>query len=88
MRYIIIQSTHFPQYAAINLSNSTIGEKWKDSITEAIAELHRTRYKATEVDGFDKLLATPIEDYPTFEVNNFFKFHSIADSDINPEFFI
>lgn len=88
MRYIIIQYIHHPQYAAIDLSNSTIGEVWKDSITEAINELHRARYKATELDGFDKLLATPIEDYPTFECVNFFKFHSIADSDINPEFFI
>ena len=88
MRYIIIQSTRLPQYAAIDLSNSTIGEIWKNSITEAIIELHRVRRNATELDGFDRLLATPIEDYPTFEVNNFFKFHSIADRDINPEIFI
>lgn len=88
MRYIIIQNTRHPQYAAIDLSNNTIGETWKDSIFEAITELHRARYKVTKLDGFDRLLATPIEDYPTFEVDNFFKFHSIADSDINPEFFI
>lgn len=88
MRYIIIQYIHHPKYAAIDLSNNTIGETWKDSIFEAIAELHRARCKATELDGFNKLLVTPIEDYPTFEVDNFFKFHSIADSDINPELFI
>lgn len=88
MRYIIIQSTHLPHYAAIDLRNSTIGEVWKHSITEAIIELHRVRRNATELEGFDKLLATPIEDYHTFEVKNFFKFHSIADSEINPEFFI
>ena len=88
MRYIIIQNTRHPQYAAIDLSNNTIGEVWKDSIFDAITELHRARCKATELDGFDRLLATPIEDYPTFESCNHFKFHSIADSDINPEFFI
>ena len=88
MRYIIIQNTRHFQYAAIDLSNNTIGEVWKGSIFEAIAELYRARCEATELDGFDRLLATHIEDYPTFECDNFFKFHSIADSDINPEFFI
>ena len=88
MRYIIIQNTRLPKYAAINLSNSTVGEVWKDSITKAIIELHRVRRSATELYGFDELLDTPIEDYPTFEVKNFFKFHSIADSEINPELFI
>ena len=88
MRYIIIQYIHHPRYAAIDLSNNTIEEVWKDSIFEAIAELHRARCKATELDGFDRLLTTPIEDYTTFESGNHFKFHSIADSDINPEFFI
>ena len=88
MRYIIIQSTRYHKYAAIDLSNNTIGEAWKDSMFGAITELRRARCKVTGLSGFDKLLATPIEDYNTFEIKNFFKFHSIADSDINPEFFI
>ena len=88
MRYIIIQSTRHPHYAAIDLSNSTIGEVWKHSITEAIIELHRVRNRPRGLKVFDNLRATNIEDYHTFESDNLFKFHSIADSDINPEFFI
>ena len=88
MKYIILQNRLHRQYAAVDLSNDTIGAVWKDSILEAITELHSARNKPRDLKVFDNLRATSIEDYLTFESDNLFKFHSIADSDINPEFFI
>lgn len=89
MKYIILHHAESPTfYSAVDLSNDTIGRSWRDSIPEAITELRRFGYNPKHFKLFNLLKATPIEDYPTFESGGIFKFHSIIDSDINPELFI
>lgn len=85
MKYIVITNYRNKYFVADPIAE-VAGTQWRGSIPEAIADMINPNYCHSDHTIFEYLKISDYGEY--YLTDDDYKFHSVIDSDINPELFI